>query len=175
MAPSKTSTIIHSNHTFSALVADGVVRATALLALMGIVVIHLVQLVPTFQATPLLGGAFVVLIVSTLAFGARLLNFRLTGARLWLPIGVLGVSSIAGYAFTRVANTPLDNQDLHNWSCTLGMAALFVESAVVALSAYAIVALPRRQSVVLTSAAVTRAPEQAGDLVRIGQSNGSRV
>jgi hypothetical protein len=175
MAPAKTSTVIHSNHTFSALVSDGVVRAAALLALMGIAVLHLVQLVPTFQATPLLGGAFIILILSTLAVGARLLNFRLTGARLWLPIAGLGVSSIAGYAFTRVASTPLDNQDLNNWSCTLGMAALFVESAVVALSLYAISGLPRHHSAAPTLGALKTASEPFGELVRTGQSNGSRV
>jgi hypothetical protein len=44
-------------------------RATGILALMGIAVIHLVQLAPTFDAIPLLGGAFVVLIAGTLESG----------------------------------------------------------------------------------------------------------
>ena len=43
-----------------------------------------------------------------------------------------------GYAFTRILSTPLDNQDVGNWACTLGMAALFVEGLMVAIAAYAI-------------------------------------
>jgi hypothetical protein len=45
---------------------------------------------------------------------------------------------IGGYVFTRIFSTPLDNQDVGNWSCTLGMAALFVEGSLVAVAAYAI-------------------------------------
>ena len=43
-----------------------------------------------------------------------------------------------GYAFTRMLSTPLDNQDVGNWACTLGLAALFVEGLMVAVAAYAI-------------------------------------
>jgi hypothetical protein len=35
-------------------------------------------------------------------------------------------------------STPLDNQDVGNWACTLGLAALFVEGLMVAVAAYAI-------------------------------------
>jgi hypothetical protein len=34
-------------------------------------------------------------------------------------------------------NTPLDNQDVGNWSCMLGLAALFVETSLLVLSVYA--------------------------------------
>jgi hypothetical protein len=34
-------------------------------------------------------------------------------------------------------STPLDNQDVGNWSCMLGLAALFVETTLLAFSAYA--------------------------------------
>jgi hypothetical protein len=148
-------------------------RATGLLALMGIAVIHLVQLVPTFEATPLLGVAFVALIIGTLVLGARLLNFNVSGTRLWLPIAALGLSAIAGYAFTRVVSTPLDNQDVNNWSCTLGMAALFVEGTLVALSAYAMSALPRRHTAENATRALTIVTEPPSALVQVRQSNGS--
>jgi hypothetical protein len=49
------------------------------------------------------------------------------------------VLALVGYAFTRVVATPLDNQDVGNWACTLGMAALVVEGLLVTLSAHAIV------------------------------------
>ena len=43
-----------------------------------------------------------------------------------------------GYVFTRMLSTPLDNQDVGNWGCILGLAALFVEGLTVAVAAYAI-------------------------------------
>jgi hypothetical protein len=148
---------VHSTRiTHSSAVIDAVMRATGILALMGIAVIHLVQLVPTFQATPLLGGAFVVLIAGAVFVGARLISSSLTHAQLWLTVAALGVAAIGGYAFTRVVSTPLDNQDVGNWACMLGIAALFVEGMLVALSAYALSIVPRRHL-----AAVDFAEEQS--------------
>ena len=56
----------------------------------------------------------------------------------WLPVAALGAAVFLGYAFTRILSTPLDNQDVGNWACTLGMAALFVEGLMVAVAGYAI-------------------------------------
>jgi uncharacterized membrane protein YeiB len=141
-------------------VIDAVMRATGILALMGIAVIHLVQLVPTFEATPLLGGAFVLLIAVAVAVGARLISSKLTHAQLWLPVAALGVAAIGGYVFTRVVSTPLDNQDVGNWACMLGIAALFVEGMLVTLSAYALSNVPRRH---------LRAVDLAEEQIAIGE------
>ena len=46
------------------------------------------------------------------------------------------VAAIGGYSFTRLLSTPLDNQDVGNWACMLGLAALFVETLLLALSIY---------------------------------------
>jgi hypothetical protein len=64
-------------------------------------------------------------------------------------VAILGVGAMVAYAFTRVVSTPLDNQDVGNWACTLGMAALFLEAALVALSAYAIATRSRARQVLL--------------------------
>ena len=153
-------------------VADAVMRATGILALMGIAVIHLVQLVPTFEATPLLGASFVVLIAAALAVGARLTSTRLSATQLWLPVAALAVAAIGGYVFTRVVSTPLDNQDVGNWACMLGIAALFVEGLLVALAAYAMSAVPRRRGVVSSVELEVKVPEPANNLVPV-HANGS--
>src|ERR1700676_2716385 len=168
---SKPSNVNHVTHWDSSAVTDAVLRATGILALMGIAVIHLVQLVPTFQATPLLGVAFVALIGGTLAVGARLISTNLSRHQLWLPVVALGVSAIGGYVFTRVVSTPLDNQDVGNWACMLGMASLFVEVTLVALSAYAISVVPQRHPKVNAAAIVGEAPPPTNGLVRVGQTN----
>lgn len=48
-------------------------------------------------------------------------------------------------------STPLDNQDVRNWACTRGLAALFVEGLMVAVAAYAI---SLRQTVSLQTLAI---------------------
>ena len=115
-----------------------VLRSTGIVTLMGIVVIHLVQVVPTMQAMPMLGVAYLSLIAGAVVVGARLVIGGRSQTQLWAPVALLGVAAIAGYVFTRLLSTPLDHQDVANWSCMLGLAALFVEAALVAMSLYAI-------------------------------------
>jgi hypothetical protein len=123
----------HAHHSS----ADVIMRTTAVVALFGIVVIHFVQLVPTFKAMPLLGFAYVGLIGAALVVGARLVTAGATPLRLWAPVAAVGALALGGYAFTRMISTPLDTQDVGNWACTLGMSALAVEGLLVALSVYA--------------------------------------
>jgi hypothetical protein len=152
---------------------DAVMRATGILALMGVAIIHLVQLVPTFRATPLLGVSFVALIMGALVVGAPLLGGHPSPRRTWLPVAGLGAAAVAGYIFTRVVSTPIDNQDVGNWSCMLGMAALFVEVGLVGLSAFAVTSHQRR----LQTATIPRAkdvPEQSDFLEHVLPGNGSR-
>src|SRR5580692_9469038 len=93
---------------------EAVLRATAVLSLLAIGAIHFLQIVPTTEQTPLLGVSFLFLIAACLAVAARL--------------------AIGGYVFTRIFSTPLDNQDAGNWSCMLGLDALFVETTPLASS-----------------------------------------
>jgi hypothetical protein len=122
----------------SASMTHAMLRGIGIVMLLGIAVIHVVQLVPTFEQTPLLGVAYVMLIIGAVAVGAHLVKGRATSMLLWLPVVGLGLAVMAGYMFTRIVSTPLDNQDVGNWACTLGMAALFVEASLVAIAAYAI-------------------------------------
>ena len=78
-------------------------RATGVVALLGIGAIHFLQIVETFQSTPLLGLAYVGLIAASLALAAWLLA---TGdVRAWAGAGLISAAVIAGYAFTRVVGT----------------------------------------------------------------------
>jgi hypothetical protein len=148
-------------------------RATGILAIAAIVVIHLVQLVPTFQATPLLGTAFVGLIAASLVVGVRLINPALSRMRLWIPVSMLGAGAILGYIFTRVANTPIDNQDVGNWACMLGIAALFIESAMVGLSIYALKTIHQVHAVTAGTDRTDGNSPTAAVLVQVGSTNGS--
>jgi hypothetical protein len=83
----------------------------------------------------LLGLAFLALIVATLVLEARLATSG--DARTWMAIAFISAGAIGGYAFTRTFHTPFDNVDVGNWSCMLGLAALFVETTLLASSVYA--------------------------------------
>jgi hypothetical protein len=120
-----------------------ILRATAIVLLMAIAVIHIVQLVPTFRATPVLGVTFVLLIAGAVVVGGWLVKERRTVFHLWLPVAGLSVAALLGYGFTRMFSSPLDRVDVGNWSCELGMAALFVEGVLVAIALYAIALRPR--------------------------------
>jgi hypothetical protein len=107
-------------------------RATGVVALIGIGAIHFLQIIDTFQQTPLLGVAYVLLIAACVAVAARLVVAD--DARTWAAAGLIGGAAIVGYAFTRLIGTTFDNQDVGNWSCMLGLASLFVEAALLTVS-----------------------------------------
>jgi FtsH-binding integral membrane protein len=126
------------DHATSQAITSAILRATGIVLLMSLAVIHIVQLVPTFQQTPLLGVGYLFVIAAAVVVGARLVKGHQSALHLWLPVAALGMAVFLGYAFTRILSTPLDNQDVGNWACTLGMAALFVEGLMIAVAAYAI-------------------------------------
>lgn len=117
---------------------DAMLRAIGVVVLLGIGVMHFAQIVATFQGTPVLGGGYLVLIGACLVVAGRLVTSG--DSRAWLGAGLIGAGAIAGYVFTRILSTPLDNQDVGNWSCMLGLAALFVEASLLAFSGYALAA-----------------------------------
>jgi hypothetical protein len=117
-------------------------RVTGVIALLSIGTIHFVQIVDTFRETPLLGVAYVALIAACLALAVRLAFVDDT--RAWAGTALVSAAVIVGYAFTRVAGTTFDNVDVGNWACTLGLASLFVEGSLLALSASALAARSTR-------------------------------
>jgi hypothetical protein len=123
-------------------VTEAMLRSTGLVMLMGVALIHLVQIVPTFQQSTLLGFSFLALMVGSVMVAAHVVRGASTRRQLWLPVVALGAAGLAGYAFTRMLSSPLDKADVGNWSCMLGLVALFVEAALVAIAAYAMKVRP---------------------------------
>src|SRR5438132_170046 len=86
-----------------------ILRATGVVALLGIGAIHFLQIVDTFRQTPLLGFAYVLLIAASIAVAAWLVVRD--DVQAWAAAGLISVSVLVGYAFTRVVCTTFDNQD----------------------------------------------------------------
>jgi hypothetical protein len=120
----------------SSIANDAMLRTIGVLVLLGIGAMHFLQIVMTFEQTPVLGGAYLILIVACVVVAGRLVTRG--DARTWAAVGIVSAGAIGGYLFTRLMSTPLDNQDVGNWSCMLGLAALFVETSLLATSGYAL-------------------------------------
>jgi hypothetical protein len=152
----------------SSLPQDVVLRATAIMGLLGVAVIHFAQVVPTMKATPYLGVAFVALALGGVAVVYQLLHGDTRA--IWAEVMVLNVLAIGGYAFTRTFSTFLDNQDVGNWSEMLGVAALFVEGLLVLLSVHVLAGRAAPQPV---GAAVASESRPVRPAERVGRSSGS--
>jgi hypothetical protein len=138
-----------------------VLRATAILSLLAIGSIHFLQVPSTVKQAPLLGASFLLLSVTCLAVAARLATRG--DYRTWTISSGICVAALGGYALTRLFSTPLDNQDVGNWSCMLGLAALFVEATLLAFSVYAALAQRTLQNVVPQSLAGMARPRDGSD------------
>jgi hypothetical protein len=116
----------------AAAVRDGVTRAAAVIGLAAVALIHLLDLPGKFGETPYLAWLYIVLIVACVATAAALV--RSSDPRVWAAAAVFPAGAIVGYALTRTVGLPQADGDIGNWLEPLGLASLFVEGSLVALS-----------------------------------------
>jgi hypothetical protein len=122
------------NDQLGAAVRDGVARAAGVVGLAGIGLIHLLDLPSKLNETPYLGWMYIALIVGAVLCAFELLR---TGSdRAWMAGGLLALGAITGYTLTRTVGLPSATGDVGNWLEPLGLAALFVEAILVAVTAY---------------------------------------
>jgi len=124
---------------------EEVARAVVVLGLAAVAIVHLVQVGDTFDESPWLAVAFILLSVACLVLAAQLLH-RPTRA-VWLQVAVLNAMIIVGFVFTRVVSTRFDDGDVGNWSETLAVASVLTEGFLVLLSVYAVIELSRSRTV----------------------------
>ena len=116
-----------------------VARGVAVVGLAGVALIHLLDSLGKFEETPYMGWMYVGLMIACLGAAAALVRAHLREA--WLVALVIPASAVVGFVLTRTVGLPQASEDIGNWSEPLGLAALFVEGAVIAVSAYALAAL----------------------------------
>ena len=127
------------NNELTHLVRDGVARGAAVVALAAVGLIHLLDIPGKFQETPYMAWLYVGLITGCVLTAAALV--RGSDPRAWAAAALLPLGAIAGFTLTRTVGLPQATEDIGNWSEPLGLAALFVEGAVIAVASYALVAL----------------------------------
>jgi uncharacterized integral membrane protein len=113
-------------------------RPAGFVGLLGVAMIHFVDLPKTWKEKPLIGALFLALVIGcVLAAGVLVRNPR----RGWQAAGVLSALALGGYAVSRTWGLPTSSSDIGNWTEPLGLAAIFVEGVIVAMSVWATAAL----------------------------------
>ena len=113
-------------------VRDGITRTLAIVGLAGVALIHLLDAPGKFTETPYLGWMYVALIAGCLVVAGALV--RTSDRRAWAAAAALPAGAIIGYVLTRTTGLPQATDDIGNWGEPLGIASLFVEGSLVALS-----------------------------------------
>jgi hypothetical protein len=114
-------------------------RAVGIVGLLGIGLIHLLDSIGKYHETRYVFWMYIALIAGTIAVSGWLLHRESRLA--WLAAGALAASAIAGYVLSRTTGLPSSKGDVGNWAEPLGLASLFVEGCLVALSAYKVATL----------------------------------
>jgi len=117
----------------AAAVRDGVARGAAVVGLLGVALVHLLDVPGKISETPYIGWMFIALIIA--AIGAAHTLVRGSSTLAWGAAATVAGSALIGYVINRTVGLPNAMNDLGNWTEPLGLASLFVEGAVVALAA----------------------------------------
>jgi hypothetical protein len=118
--------------TLRGLVSEIAARAAVAVGLAGIALIHLLDSIGKWSETRYLFWMYIALMAGSLITAGAVLFTR---SRLsWLAAAAVAASALAGYVIDRTVGLPGATGDIGNWTEPLGLASLFVEGAVVAVS-----------------------------------------
>jgi hypothetical protein len=131
-----TTNITIDDHAARTVAREVAMRATAAVGLAGIALIHLLDSIGKYHETRYVFWMYVALMLGSVATaGAVLISHRRI---VWSAAAALATSAIAGYVISRTTGLPNATDDIGNWTEPLGLASLFVEGCVVALSVVAL-------------------------------------
>ena len=132
--PSETATTVTADAVEHA-IRHTTLRALGFGGMLGIALIHLLDVIGKIKETPYLGVMYIALMVASVAVAFYLLH---TGSTLaWAAAGLLAAATLIGFVLSRTTGLPNASDDIGNWTEPLGLASMFVEGAVVILAAYA--------------------------------------
>lgn len=111
---------------------EKIARGVGAVAIAGVGLIHLLDVVDKFHETAYIGVLYMLLIAASLLAARHLI--MVGDRRSWLAAGGLAGATLLAYAASRTVGLPASTDDIGNWAEPLGLASLFVEGAVVLLS-----------------------------------------
>ena len=104
--------------------------------LLGVALIHLLDLPGTIGPSPVQGTLYLVLMGACLV--AVVLFLHATSWMRWVLVAAIGTAPMVTYILTRTVGLPFDRGDIGNWGDRLGVAALFVEGVLILAAVYAL-------------------------------------
>ena len=129
---------------------DTVLRTAVVLGLLGIALIHFLDVFSKFRETPYLGVGYVALIAGCLLVGFALAQRG--SVVVWSAAAVVAALPFLGYVISRTAGLPAATDDIGNWMEPLGLASLFVEGLVVLVGVYMVTLTSHRVAARTTTA-----------------------
>ncbi len=121
--------------------SEKIARGVGGAGIAGVGLIHLLDVVDKFHETAYIGVLYVLLIAASLVAARHLI--MVGDRRSWLAAGGLAGVTLLAFVASRTVGLPASSDDIGNWAEPLGMASLFVEGAVVLLSAEMLVRFRR--------------------------------
>jgi Na+/proline symporter len=110
-----------------------VIRASAVIGLAGIALVHVIDTPDKFSELPYVGVMFLGLIAASLGVAALLV--RKDDTRAWVIAALLAGSTMVAFVLSRVVGLPGDGRsDVGNWSEPLGLVSLLIEGCVLLLA-----------------------------------------
>jgi hypothetical protein len=116
-----------------AAIDDAVIRTVTIAGLMGVAVIHVLQLPDAFSETFYLGLLFVGAVVAAVLVAAALT--RTSGRGVWTAAAALPALILLGYLLSRTTGLPDATNDVGEWEEPLGLTSMVAEGLVVCVSA----------------------------------------
>jgi hypothetical protein len=134
-----------NQQSLDAVARDVLTRGLAVVGLLGVALIHVLDAIPTFSELPYKGWLYTGLIVGAVVVAAMLV--RAPSRLVWAAAASLAGGAILAFVYSRTVGLPGAGDDVGNWSEPLGVASLFVETAVLAVAGHALAALAPARSV----------------------------
>ena len=116
--------------------AETLLRPAAIVGLLAIALIHFLDLFGTIKDHVYIGVLYMLLIVACLTTASALLGRR--PRRAWMLTAAVAAGPFLAYVVSRSVGLPGAPENIGNWTEPLGLAALFVEFLVMAISVRAL-------------------------------------
>jgi hypothetical protein len=113
-----------------------IARGIATLGLLGIALIHLLDLQSKLSETPYLGALYILLIAASVVVATALMHTD--DRRTWRAAGGIAAITLVAYVVNRTMGMPGATDDVGNWLEPLGLASLFVEGVTALVAGYAL-------------------------------------
>jgi hypothetical protein len=123
-----------SSPTLDRVPTESLARVLGAVALVALAIVHVLDLPGTLDETPLIAYGYLALIAACVFCAFLLLTTD--DLRVWLIAAGIAAAAMIAYLLSRTTGLPTDDDDIGNWACALGIAALSTEATLLLLAGW---------------------------------------